>query len=123
MGEAVDVAQFRSVVAGGREQRERASGVHGLQLRPITNQEELGSCLGAEGSEPYQALFAPADDTESPLVDTFRTAHATRGENEGTATGRFRGTPASISARLAPHTVAIDEAPLDSVMSDSTRIV
>ena len=39
------------------------------------------------------------------------------------ATGRFSGTPASISARLPPHTVAIDDEPLDSVMSERTRIV
>ena len=35
----------------------------------------------------------------------------------------LRGTPASISARLPPHTVAIDEEPLDSVMSERTRTV
>ena len=39
------------------------------------------------------------------------------------ATGRMSGTPASIIARLPPHTVAIDEEPLLSVMSDSTRMV
>jgi hypothetical protein len=39
------------------------------------------------------------------------------------ATGRDSGTPASISASEAPHTVAIDEEPLDSVMSERTRIV
>ena len=38
-------------------------------------------------------------------------------------TGRFSGTPASIIARLPPHTVAIDDEPLDSVMSERTRIV
>ena len=39
------------------------------------------------------------------------------------ATGRLSGTPASISARLPPQTVAIDDEPLVSVMSDRTRIV
>ena len=39
------------------------------------------------------------------------------------ATGRRSGTPASISARLAPQTVAIDDEPFDSVMSDRTRMV
>ena len=39
------------------------------------------------------------------------------------ATGRFSGTPASMSASEPPQTVAIDEEPLDSVMSDRTRIV
>ena len=37
------------------------------------------------------------------------------------ATGRFKGTPASIRASEVPHTVAIDEEPLDSVISDTTR--
>ena len=39
------------------------------------------------------------------------------------ATGRFSGTPASISASEAPQTVAIDDEPLDSVISETTRIV
>ena len=39
------------------------------------------------------------------------------------ATGRFNGTPASIIASEPPHTVAIDDEPLLSVMSDKTRIV
>ena len=39
------------------------------------------------------------------------------------ATGRFSGTPASIIARQPPQTVAIDEEPLLSVMSERTRIV
>ena len=39
------------------------------------------------------------------------------------ATWAFIGTPASISARQPPHTEAIDDEPLDSVISDTTRIV
>src|SRR6185437_10776809 len=39
------------------------------------------------------------------------------------ATGRAIGTPASISARLVPQTVAIEDEPLDSVISETTRIV
>ena len=39
------------------------------------------------------------------------------------ATGASIGTPASNSAREPPHTVAIDEEPLDSRMSETTRIV
>jgi len=35
------------------------------------------------------------------------------------ATGAFIGTPASISARVPPHTVAIEEEPLDSRMSET----
>ena len=39
------------------------------------------------------------------------------------ATGALSGTPASMSAMEAPQTVAMDEEPLDSRMSDTTRIV
>ena len=39
------------------------------------------------------------------------------------AVGRFRGTPASISASEAPQTDAIDDDPFDSVISDTTRTV
>ena len=37
------------------------------------------------------------------------------------ATCALIGTPASISARLPPHTEAIDEEPFDSVISETTR--
>ena len=39
------------------------------------------------------------------------------------ATCALIGTPASISARLVPHTEAMEELPLDSVISDTTRRV
>ena len=39
------------------------------------------------------------------------------------ATGRAIGTPASISARQPPQTVAIDDEPFDSAMSETRRIV
>ena len=39
------------------------------------------------------------------------------------ATGALIGTPASISAREAPHTEAIELEPLDSVISETTRMV
>ena len=39
------------------------------------------------------------------------------------ATGRVSGTPASIRLRLEPQTEAIEDEPLDSRMSDTTRIV
>ncbi len=38
-------------------------------------------------------------------------------------TGALMGTPASIRARLAPQTVAMDEEPLDSSTSETTRMV
>jgi hypothetical protein len=38
------------------------------------------------------------------------------------ATCAFSGTPASISDRQPPHTDAIELEPLDSVISDTTRI-
>ena len=39
------------------------------------------------------------------------------------ATGRGKGTPASINDSEVPHTVAIEEEPLDSVISETTRMV
>ena len=39
------------------------------------------------------------------------------------AVARFSGTPASINANDEPQTVAIDEEPFDSVISETTRIV
>ena len=39
------------------------------------------------------------------------------------AIGLARGTPASISASEVPQTVAIEDEPLDSVISDTTRMV
>ena len=39
------------------------------------------------------------------------------------ATGLASGTPASISASEVPQTVAIDDEPLDSVISETTRSV
>ena len=39
------------------------------------------------------------------------------------ATGALIGTPASISARQPPHTVAIDDEPFDSRISETRRIV
>ena len=36
------------------------------------------------------------------------------------ATGSFIGTPASIKDKEVPQTVAIDEEPLDSVISETT---
>ena len=36
------------------------------------------------------------------------------------ATGSFMGTPASIRDKEVPHTVAIEDEPLDSVISDTT---
>jgi hypothetical protein len=39
------------------------------------------------------------------------------------ATGAFSGTPASIIASVPPQTVAIDDEPFDSVISETTRMV
>ena len=39
------------------------------------------------------------------------------------ATAALSGIPASIKAKLEPHTLAIELDPLDSVISDTTRIV
>ncbi len=37
-------------------------------------------------------------------------------------TGALRGTPASIIAMLPPQTVAMEEEPFDSIMSETTRM-
>jgi endonuclease/exonuclease/phosphatase family metal-dependent hydrolase len=80
-----------------------------------------GDFNSGEGSEPYQALFAPAEGQDSPVVDTFRTAHPERGENEGTATGRFRagdtGGP-RIDWIAAGRTWQIVEATIDRTSRD-----
>jgi hypothetical protein len=39
------------------------------------------------------------------------------------AVGRLSGTPASISDSEAPHTLAIEDEPFDSVISETTRMV
>ena len=39
------------------------------------------------------------------------------------ATGLLMGTPASMRARVPPHTVAIEEEPFDSRMSETMRMV
>src|SRR6266542_4444862 len=39
------------------------------------------------------------------------------------ATGDFKGTPASINDKIPPQTLAIDDEPFDSVISDTMRIV
>ena len=39
------------------------------------------------------------------------------------AIGRLSGTPASIRASEAPQTVAIEDEPFDSVISETTRSV
>ena len=38
-------------------------------------------------SEPYRALFGPRGGRESPVVDTLRVAHPTKGADEGTFSG------------------------------------
>lgn len=40
-----------------------------------------------EASEPYTALFGTQQAQESPVVDTFRAAHPTKGKAEGTFSG------------------------------------
>ncbi len=45
-----------------------------------------GDFNAGEGSEPYGAMFAPRENDESPVRDSYRVAHPARGENEGTIT-------------------------------------
>lgn len=46
-----------------------------------------GDFNAGEGSDPYGALFAENDDTESPVVDTYRLAQPERAADEGTFGG------------------------------------
>lgn len=46
-----------------------------------------GDFNAAEGSQPYQLLFDDLDGRPSPVVDTYRTAHPRRGQEEGTFSG------------------------------------
>ena len=41
----------------------------------------------AEGSEPYVALFGALEERTPPVEDTYRAAHSTRGDDEGTFSG------------------------------------
>ncbi|HEV7869083.1 MAG TPA: endonuclease/exonuclease/phosphatase family protein [Chthoniobacteraceae bacterium] len=45
-----------------------------------------GDFNAGEGSEPYKAMFGLRGNEESPVVDSLRVAHPTRGVNEGTTT-------------------------------------
>jgi endonuclease/exonuclease/phosphatase family metal-dependent hydrolase len=46
-----------------------------------------GDFNSGEGSQPYNALFATADEKQSPVIDAYRAVHPARAANEGTATG------------------------------------
>lgn len=45
-----------------------------------------GDFNSGEGSDPYKALFDTRGTDESPVVDSYRTAHPKREANEGTST-------------------------------------
>ncbi len=53
-----------------------------------------GDFNSGEGSDPYRALFGPDATRSLALRDTFRIAHPTRGEEEGSY-GNFRPGPVS----------------------------
>jgi endonuclease/exonuclease/phosphatase family metal-dependent hydrolase len=46
-----------------------------------------GDFNSGEGSQPYHALFATIEDSQSPVIDAYRAVHPARAANEGTATG------------------------------------
>ena len=76
--------------------------------------------LGAGDLEVHVAeVILVAEDVgqHGELVAFLDQAHGDAGHR------RFSGTPASISASEPPQTVAIDEEPFDSVISETTRIV
>src|SRR5579864_2018477 len=56
-------------------------------------------------------------------VSTWKRAPSSTRPMATPATGALIGTPASISDRLVPHTLAIELEPLDSRISETTRIV
>ena len=76
---------------GAEARRESAAlihcwlGEHGAGCRLVVT----GDFNAGEGTPPYEALFAPGDDGQSTLVDTFRVAVPKRGAAgpEGTFTG------------------------------------
>ena len=57
-----------------------------------------GDFNAGEGSEPYKAMFGLRGNDESPVLDSYRLAHPTREENEGTSTP-FQAVP-SKGARI-----------------------
>lgn len=57
-----------------------------------------GDFNSGEGSEPYKALFDTHGKDESPVVDSYRTAHPKREPDEGTTTA-FKAGP-SKGARI-----------------------
>lgn len=46
-----------------------------------------GDFNAGEGSDPYKALFGEQENVMSPVIDTFRTVHPKRQEDEGTFSG------------------------------------
>ena len=65
-----------------------------------------------------QVVFVAEDVGEhGDTVVLVDQAHGDSGD------GCFMGTPASINASEAPHTVAIEDEPFDSVISETTRMV
>jgi hypothetical protein len=82
---------------------------------------EVMPSLGAGHLEVHVAeMILVAED-----VGEHREALAFEDEAHGDAGARdgFSGTPASISASEVPQTVAIEDEPFDSVISETTRIV
>jgi endonuclease/exonuclease/phosphatase family metal-dependent hydrolase len=63
-----------------------------LIRRRLAEQQEASLVLtgdfnAGDGSDPYRALFEPAAETLSPVVDAFRKTHPERGVEEGTFSG------------------------------------
>ena len=82
---------------------------------------EVTPLLGAGDLEVHVAeMVLVAED-----VGQHGVALALEDQAHGDAGGRraCSGTPASISASEVPHTVAIEDEPFDSVISETTRIV
>jgi len=74
----------------GRKARTESARLLRKQLEPLGKGCSIivtGDFNSGEGTEPYQALFAPLDDRPSPVIDTYRIVHPKREPSEGTGNG------------------------------------
>lgn len=74
----------------GEEARRESAALVRKKVAELTGGERTivtGDFNAAEGSRPYQNLFAAGEDGEPLLVDTWRAVHPERQESEGTFSG------------------------------------
>src|SRR5690606_26090631 len=74
----------------GEQARRESAALVRNKVAELTSGERAivtGDFNAAEGSRPYQNLFAAGEDGEPLLVDTWRAVHPERQESEGTFSG------------------------------------